>query len=127
MSAVQLKADQAAENSGTWANVPNVSVAFSASHGEVTDNGDGTWSWRLGASPVPAPWQTVTITATYNDRVEDHVTFLTYTWHNYVLGPDVDSDGSVSPMDVLLVLNYINANPGASQLPAEPATPLRVV
>jgi hypothetical protein len=30
---------------------------------------------------------------------------------------DVNADGSVSPLDVLEVINYINARPGESQLP----------
>lgn len=39
------------------------------------------------------------------------------TWHNDVNPVDVDADGFVSPLDVLLIINYINRG-GATQLPS---------
>ena len=42
---------------------------------------------------------------------------LAVDWRNPVDSVDVDSDGAVSPLDALVVINYINAGQPAS-LPA---------
>jgi len=39
---------------------------------------------------------------------------MTVNWRNPVDSIDVDSDGSVSPLDALVVINYINAGEPAS-------------
>jgi hypothetical protein len=50
-------------------------------------------------------------------EVEDYlVTLQQNPWQNPVIHCDVNNDGGVSPMDVLLVINYINAHPGAPTL-----------
>ena len=46
-------------------------------------------------------------------EVEDYlVTLQQNPWQNPVIHCDVNNDAGVSPMDVLLVINYINAHPG---------------
>ncbi|MCY2990866.1 MAG: dockerin type I domain-containing protein [Planctomycetota bacterium] len=42
-------------------------------------------------------------------------------WHNYANPCDVDGNGMVTPLDALLLINYLNAQPGR---PARPATTL---
>ena len=39
-------------------------------------------------------------------------------WHNAALRWDVNGDGTVTPLDVLLVINYLNSHPGDDSLPA---------
>ena len=36
---------------------------------------------------------------------------------------DVTGDDSVTPLDVLVIINYINSHPGNSALPSPPASP----
>lgn len=56
-------------------------------------------------------------------EVEDHrVIIASNPWRNPVNGLDVNADGFVSPIDVLLVINEINRN-GARALPANPTPP----
>ena len=31
-------------------------------------------------------------------------------WHNYALPLDADGDGGITPLDVLLIINYLNSN-----------------
>jgi hypothetical protein len=44
-------------------------------------------------------------------------------WQNAAEPCDVTGEGHVTPLDVLSVINYINANPGHTSLPAAPALP----
>ncbi len=44
-------------------------------------------------------------------------------WRNPDNALDVNADGSVSPIDALLIINHLNENPGDSSLPAPPAVP----
>jgi hypothetical protein len=44
-------------------------------------------------------------------------------WQNPDNRFDVDGDGGVFPLDVLLLINYINAHPGDSSLPPPPEMP----
>jgi hypothetical protein len=44
-------------------------------------------------------------------------------WQNPANRFDVDGDGSVKPLDVLVLINWINLNPGATRLPDLPAQP----
>ena len=68
--------------------------------------------------------QAVAITAEanqYNNAsvsidVEDDEAALTYHWHNEVLSEDVNNDGSVSPLDVLFIINELNQS-GSYELP----------
>jgi hypothetical protein len=52
-------------------------------------------------------------------EVEDYlVTIIANPWHNPTNGYDVNNSGSVSPIDLLLQINYINANgPGVLPVP----------
>jgi uncharacterized repeat protein (TIGR01451 family) len=43
--------------------------------------------------------------------------------HHYANPYDVDNDDAVTPLDVLILINYINAGAGDSPLPAPPASP----
>ena len=42
------------------------------------------------------------------------------SWHNLAKPHDVTGDGRVTPLDVLTVVNYVNAHPGESLLPPPP-------
>ena len=44
-------------------------------------------------------------------------------WHNTANRYDVNGDGDVTPLDALLVINYINAHPNDPSLPTAPETP----
>jgi hypothetical protein len=44
-------------------------------------------------------------------------------WHNLANAYDVDGNGRVEPLDVLTLINYINAHPGNTALPSPPAWP----
>jgi hypothetical protein len=56
-------------------------------------------------------------------QVDGLVTIHEPTWHNTKKPCDVNGNGSVTPLDVLLVINYINAHPGDSSLPPLPIRP----
>nr|MCU0871095.1 dockerin type I domain-containing protein [Pirellulaceae bacterium] len=43
-------------------------------------------------------------------------------WHHYANPYDVDGADGVTPLDVLIVINYINAHPGDTALPSPPAS-----
>ncbi|MCY2986354.1 MAG: dockerin type I domain-containing protein, partial [Planctomycetota bacterium] len=42
-------------------------------------------------------------------------------WHNAANPCDLDGNGRVEALDVLTLINYINAHPGQTNLPAPPA------
>jgi hypothetical protein len=44
-------------------------------------------------------------------------------WHNPVNPYDVDGQNGVTALDVLLLINYLNANPGNTSLPSTSITP----
>lgn len=46
-----------------------------------------------------------------------------YRWHHYANPYDVNAQDGVWPQDVLLIINWINAHPGSSDLPAAPVAP----
>jgi hypothetical protein len=48
---------------------------------------------------------------------------LMHLWHNYANAHDVNGADGVTPLDVLLIINWINAHPGGTSLPAPPAVP----
>jgi RHS repeat-associated protein len=56
--------------------------------------------------------------------VNGTLTVTTYTsgWENPVIQFDVTGDGHVAPVDVLVVINYINSHPGSAAVPAPPAS-----
>jgi PKD repeat protein len=53
----------------------------------------------------------------------DSMTLLVQSvWHNPALRYDVNGDGLVQPLDVLILSNHINLHPGDPSLPSAPAT-----
>ena len=46
---------------------------------------------------------------------------LMHLWHNYADPYDVNAVDGVTPLDVLLIINWINAHPGVSTPSAPPA------
>jgi hypothetical protein len=46
-------------------------------------------------------------------------------WHNYANPCDVDGDGVVTSLDVLLIITHINAHPGSAAPPGSPSSPPR--
>ena len=44
-------------------------------------------------------------------------------WHNYANPYDVNGDEGVTPLDVLILITYINGHPGDPALPTSPAVP----
>ncbi|MCY2993353.1 MAG: dockerin type I domain-containing protein, partial [Planctomycetota bacterium] len=44
-------------------------------------------------------------------------------WHNFANPCDVDGQNGVTPLDVLIVINYINSHPVSTSLPAAPTSP----
>jgi VCBS repeat-containing protein len=61
-------------NTGTWSDVPTDVVTLNASLGQVTKNGDGTWSWSFTPSQAYTG-QSVTITASDEDGGTSQVAF----------------------------------------------------
>jgi hypothetical protein len=66
--------------------------------------------------------------AAYSAAADAITVFLTAvtpgaSWQNPVNRHDVNGNGNVTPLDALLVINYINAHPGNSSLPAAPHVP----
>jgi hypothetical protein len=62
---------------------------------------------------------TISATAQNFSRVDQSllITDSDLTWHNFANPNDVDNDGSVSPLDVLSIINYLNVF-GAGNVPA---------
>jgi hypothetical protein len=60
-------------------------------------------------SPALSAWTDFTIT----------VTTHAHAWQNAELAPDVDGSGTVTPLDVLLVINWINSN-SSGPVPSSP-------
>ena len=59
---VTVNEGDTANNTGTYSDPGDDTVALSASVGTVVDNGDGTWSWSFDTTDGPDESQTVTIT-----------------------------------------------------------------
>jgi hypothetical protein len=55
--------------------------------------------------------------------VPGKLTVVDCGWRNPVNPFDVNGDGHVTPQDVLLVINYINAHPDQTSLPSAPPSP----
>ena len=59
-------------------------------------------------------------------QVADSVTFVgPNPWHNYLEKHDVNGQQGVTPLDVLLIIEYLNSHPGSTSLPAEQFSPPR--
>ena len=79
-------------------------------------------SWTLGMSnTVNGPTDFAGLTATIIDGSIE----LAQDWTNPVDPCDIDGNGLVSPLDALLVISYLNAQPGDSALPTVPSSPPR--
>ena len=50
---------------------------------------------------------------------------LTPVWHNATYPLDVDGTGRVAPVDVVIIVNYLNVDPGRWELPAVQTPPPR--
>ena len=51
--------------------------------------------------------------------------FTANPWHNYANPHDVDDNALVEPLDVLILIIYINTHPGDASLPVAPESPRR--
>ncbi|HEX6131263.1 MAG TPA: multicopper oxidase domain-containing protein, partial [Actinomycetota bacterium] len=60
---------------GTYEDPDGDTLAFTASVGAVTDNGDGTWSWSYPTTDGPTDSQSVTVTTTDPDGESADATF----------------------------------------------------
>jgi hypothetical protein len=116
-----------------------------------SDSSSGVATYDVYASDNAGPWtlwqdQVTAVSATYTGQVGHDYQFYSLAtdnvghrqatpaapaltqvaaniWHNYTDACDVDGDGHVIPLDVLLIINYINAHPGSPAPPAPPAAP----
>lgn len=88
----------------------NIAASSGGALTELLDESDGNLTL------IPAP------TNASNDAdVDGLLTIRTPAvpvWHNAVLPWDVNGDGMVTPLDVLIVINYLNSRPGDDSLPA---------
>jgi RHS repeat-associated protein len=57
------------------------------------------------------------------DTFDTLTTVLRFPWQNPVEPCDVNGQDGVTPLDVLLIINFINAHPGFVGLPGSPAVP----
>ena len=80
---------------------------------KVTQSQDGLGTFgALGRVYVGnQPFTPVQLLSTVNGRM-----FVTASWQNQSLNVDVNGDGFVSPLDALLVINYLNSS-GAGMVP----------
>ena len=44
-------------------------------------------------------------------------------WHNYAMPLDVDQDRDISPLDVVIIINYLNSNQNKNLTGVTPPTP----
>jgi len=72
---VTVDEGQTAGNTGTVSDPDGDAITLTASIGDVTDNGDETWSWSYLTTDGPADSQTVTITATDEYGAKASATF----------------------------------------------------
>jgi VCBS repeat-containing protein len=85
-------------------------------NGTFTYRNDGsaatfdTFAYRAVDSHNAASAQTVTVVISIVDAPPA-------AWQNPIIHTDVNNDGVTSPMDALLLINYINAHTGDPQLP----------
>jgi hypothetical protein len=85
--------------------------------------------YRVEARP-PMGGAALTTTQTVNlaegealDEVDFGGKSTEVSWQNPANAMDVSGDGMISPLDVLMVINYINANPSNPALPPAPTAP----
>ena len=73
--AVTVNEGVTATNTVTVNDVGADTIAVTASRGNVSDNGDGTWSWSLATQDGPDDSGTITITATDSDGAQSTTQF----------------------------------------------------
>jgi RNA polymerase sigma factor (sigma-70 family) len=113
----------------------NATSLGSGRHGETflgsvnikTDGaGNATISTVLDVILAGTPYITATATDSEGNTSEFSQVVQASTappWHNATMPWDVDGNGNVAPLDVLTLINRINAHPGDDSLPATPAVP----
>jgi|GEM_PF-3732656 len=74
-SSVTVNEGQTAANSGSFSDPNGDAVTLTASSGNLTDNGDGTWSWTQSTDDGPSGDTVVTITATDSFAETTVITF----------------------------------------------------
>jgi len=86
--------------------------------GDVFLNYDGTITFTPALdSLAPASFEYSAFDGYTIATATVHITFQTYyDYHNYQNPPDVDSDGVISAMDVISIINFINAHGGSTNL-----------
>ena len=76
------------------------------------------WMTQIGIAP-----STRRVSVAIQAAVPDAETrVVANPWHHYANPYDVDGADGVTPLDVLIVINYINAHPGDTALPSPPAS-----
>jgi hypothetical protein len=105
----------------------------------VSDNGSPYTLWQPGTPDTSATFtigqhgHTYAFYSVATDNVghrepapaaaDTQTTVVVNTWHNYANPCDVNGIEGVTAVDVLLIIDYINAHLGDPSLPAPPATP----
>jgi VCBS repeat-containing protein len=93
-------------------------------NGIINLNSDGTFTYNTTTSDVGTDAFTYRVLdgdGGQSDPVVVTLNLARSKWQNPLLHNDVNADGGVSPLDALIVINYINANGNA--VPADPAEP----
>ncbi|MFT5526164.1 MAG: VCBS repeat-containing protein, partial [Pirellulaceae bacterium] len=111
--------DSDAEGSGLTAQLATPPV-----NGNLTLNLDGTFTYDTTTTAIGTDSFTYRAEDTdggLSDPVLVTLNLDRSKWQNPLLNLDVNGDGGVSPLDALIVINYINSN--GSEVPAAPATP----
>jgi 6-phosphogluconolactonase (cycloisomerase 2 family) len=99
----------------------NTTPLVAPQHGTLTLNVDGTFSYMHDGSEQFTDSFTYEVRDAANHAAQAvlTITVLGPTWQNPRHPCDVSDDGSITPLDVLLLINDINAH-GSRQLPASP-------
>ncbi len=84
-------------------------VVTEPEHGvlNLRSNGSFTYTPRLGFSGTDT-FSYVASSSDFQSRPTNVTIDVLGTWHNAINGLDVNSDGNVSPLDVLLLINVLN-------------------
>lgn len=108
-----------------------VSVGVAGRYYPATNQGDGTWALPDNALDValsPGVYDVCVRTVDSAGRMafdssQAELVIVLHPWQNLILPVDVNADSNVSPLDVLLVINQINAD-GTGLLPVPPFSAL---
>jgi hypothetical protein len=103
----------------------------------VSDNGGAFQPWLTATTATTANYTGLAgheyaFYSVATDRVghreaapaaaDTHTAIIANPWHNSLNPYDVNGQGDVTPLDVLIIINYINSHPSL-ELPAPPAAP----